>query len=115
MIAACPANKGIRIYRMNIEDLYKLAKQARQFGGAALNHAKNKFKMTSEEEQKKRLEICNSCEFIDNNKDNPRCHECGCFLNIKTGWASQRCPIGKWEAVEPEEKGPGCGGCRKRT
>ena len=41
----------------------------------------------------KRLEICNSCEFIT---DNNRCEKCGCFMKLKTRVATVACPIGKW-------------------
>ncbi|HND36769.1 MAG TPA: DUF6171 family protein [Nitrosomonas sp.] len=40
----------------------------------------------------KRLEICNGCEFL---KDN-RCLECGCFLALKAGLHAENCPKGKW-------------------
>lgn len=46
------------------------------------------------ETSKKRMEICNNCEFI--NKKSQRCNKCGCFLKWKTAWRSQKCPIGKW-------------------
>ena len=44
------------------------------------------------EDFKKRLEICNKCEFL---KDG-RCVKCGCFMNIKARWETTKCPIGKW-------------------
>lgn len=99
---------------MSIKDLYNLAKQAQTLGVAAIKHVKSGFKAIPEEEKQKRMEICRSCEFIDNNKpENPRCHQCGCFLNIKAGWESESCPIGKWEAIKPQEGTKGCGGCGK--
>jgi hypothetical protein len=52
-----------------------------------------------------RLEICNGCEFYQNNT----CLKCGCslsrdktFMN-KLYWTDQSCPIGKWGPVPPEE------------
>ena len=46
----------------------------------------------SDAEQKRRLDICNKCEFLQNN----RCTKCGCFLSIKTYLRAEQCPVGKW-------------------
>jgi len=46
------------------------------------------------EEIKKRLAICESCEFF--HIPSQRCKKCGCFLKWKTAWRSQKCPVGKW-------------------
>ena len=50
-----------------------------------------------------RWEICKRCEYLlydetnpDTNKIDGRCTECGCFMNIKTHYATAECPIGKW-------------------
>ena len=37
----------------------------------------------------KRLEICNSCEFLT---DNNRCEKCGCFMKLKTKLKGVVCP-----------------------
>jgi hypothetical protein len=39
-----------------------------------------------------RLEICNSCEFRQNNI----CGECGCFLPAKVLSMDSKCPKDKW-------------------
>lgn len=41
----------------------------------------------------KRLEICNSCEFLNKIRV---CRECGCFVDAKTKLTSSRCPKNKW-------------------
>jgi hypothetical protein len=41
-----------------------------------------------------RLEICSTCEWISKNKS--RCKSCGCILKIKTSFAIDACPEGKW-------------------
>lgn len=41
-----------------------------------------------------RLEICNSCTFL--NKKTVRCTKCGCFMKLKTTLRQAKCPIGKW-------------------
>ncbi len=53
---------------------------------------------TSEEEYKKRLEICRGCEWL---KQIPlvhteQCGKCGCFLVVKARLAGAQCPLGKW-------------------
>lgn len=40
----------------------------------------------------KRIELCNGCEFLDNN----RCSACGCYIALKSGLAAEKCPKGKW-------------------
>jgi hypothetical protein len=68
---------------------------------SVVNHTKNSFKMVTEEEKTRRLEICSGnkdkgiqpCEFYDNG----RCKECGCFLPIKAGMESEQCRLGKWK------------------
>jgi hypothetical protein len=41
-----------------------------------------------------RLEICNTCEFL--NKRMIKCTKCGCFMNLKTTLKGATCPLGKW-------------------
>lgn len=40
----------------------------------------------------KRISVCNSCRHLDGN----RCTVCGCFVTIKTGIASEKCPLNQW-------------------
>ena len=44
------------------------------------------------EEVEKRISICESCEFLKEN----RCSECGCFIALKAGLQTEKCPKGKW-------------------
>ena len=51
------------------------------------------------------LEICASCD----KNQNGWCAECGCWIRLKTAYATERCPLGKWG---PERKeGRRCGSC----
>jgi len=53
----------------------------------------------TEEEKIRRLSICLSpCPSLLGKTDdtNRRCAECGCYINHKIAWRSQKCPIGKW-------------------
>ena len=48
----------------------------------------------SEEEAKKRYDICDWCpEFISLSK---QCKQCGCFMNLKVKLQEAVCPLGKW-------------------
>jgi hypothetical protein len=67
---------------------------ASNFGKAVINHAKDGFKKTDDKIFNQRIEICKSCEFY--NSASNRCNRCGCFLDIKAAWNSEKCPIGKW-------------------
>jgi hypothetical protein len=48
----------------------------------------------SSEVKKERLAICASCEYYDSRQ--VRCKHCGCFLEHKTNFALDSCPIDKW-------------------
>jgi len=67
---------------------------ARNFIKSASDHIKNGMKSADEDIIKKRLEICESCDFKI--RESNRCGKCGCFLGAKTKWESSHCPIGKW-------------------
>lgn len=44
-----------------------------------------------------RLQTCEGCDKFD--QETSRCHECGCFMKVKTQLASASCPLGKWNSV----------------
>ncbi len=43
---------------------------------------------------KYRLEICNSCEWLD--KRLVKCRQCGCFMKLKSTLKQATCPLEKW-------------------
>ena len=43
----------------------------------------------------RRMKVCNGCEFYK--KTLSRCDKCGCFLHIKARWATEKCPLNKWD------------------
>ena len=45
----------------------------------------------------KRLEICNSCEYM---KNNSTCILCGCYMKAKASIPGAQCPIAKWKAED---------------
>jgi transcription elongation factor Elf1 len=65
------------------------------FVNSVVKHAANGFFSVPDEVAHERLSICSLCEHFE--KDSVRCKICGCYLNIKTKWASESCPIGKWK------------------
>lgn len=67
---------------------------------AATAYIAGGMKTASDEEQNKRAEICGACP--DLIADSYQCGKCGCFLKYKIGWATNRCPVGKWEEEKDE-------------
>lgn len=83
--------------------------------GSSSKYIMSGFKNLTDTQKQERLNICESCDSM--NKDNKTCNECGCYLDIKTGWATESCPLGKWNALpilENTQKKP-CGGCNKQN
>lgn len=47
----------------------------------------------------RRLAICRNCKTKSGKKmvlSTGNCRKCGCFVNLKTEYKSESCPIGKW-------------------
>lgn len=80
-------------------------KQAKNFATSAAKHVMNRGQNVPENLKNARLEICSGCDKLSGD----RCSECGCVVSIKAAWASEECPIGKWERYE-QTRGK-CGGC----
>lgn len=60
-------------------------------------HLLDPSRYTDEEVAKKRLKICEGCEFY---KITKQCEKCGCFMPAKTKLSISECPIGKWGKEE---------------
>ena len=71
-----------------------IIKMAGNLAKAVTNHVKDGGKKVDKETYEARLEQCNNCEFLKNN----RCRHmsCGCFITKKAKWRSENCPIGRW-------------------
>ena len=69
---------------------------ATNFGKAVVKHAANGFVNASEEIQAERISTCRACEYYDQPSGRCRHGKCGCWINRKSAWLSERCPIGKW-------------------
>lgn len=72
---------------------YKICKIAKNFPKAAAKRVLSKFEDVDIETYQNRLQICNDCE----KREEDVCTECGCFLEEKLWWKSEKCPLGFWE------------------
>ena len=74
-------------------------KQAKNLATTATTAAKDAVQgkpiLASEEVKKSRYDTCSACSSFD--KEEGRCTECGCFMSVKTGLLSAKCPLDKWE------------------
>lgn len=63
------------------------------------------FKSPPSEVLMERESICRACDQWDAQAINGtgRCKKCGCSTWAKLRMATERCPLGKWEAVSAEE------------
>jgi hypothetical protein len=88
------------------------------FINSVYNHISNGLVNVSKEKKETRINICKSCEHY--NPTFAQCKQCGCLLEIKTLWATEKCPLDKWgpeiSISEPSTIQPPSGdcGCNKK-
>ena len=77
-------------------------------GSAAARFTASGFATTPPEILSAREATCRACPEWDAQALNStgRCKKCGCSTWAKLRMATERCPIGKWEAVNPSEPLP---------
>jgi len=82
--------------------LYGAEKGAALFS-AVTRFARSGFATTPPEILATREATCRACPEWDAQALNAtgRCRKCGCSTWAKLRMATERCPLGKWEAVEP--------------
>jgi len=70
---------------------------------ASARFARSGFQTTPPEILASREATCRACPEWDANALNNtgRCRKCGCSTWAKLRMATERCPLGKWEAAEP--------------
>lgn len=73
--------------------LPSIAKQIANFSQAIVEHVSTGRVHVGEEDYKKRIDICNLCNYF---RDDGRCSICGCYMKVKARWESQKCPFGLW-------------------
>jgi hypothetical protein len=71
-----------------------LLHKAGSFGKAIITHTLAGRPKVNDATHEARLRICRACMFFT--PEPMTCLKCGCALEIKTRWADQACPIGKW-------------------
>jgi len=73
-------------------------------GTAVVQHALSGFSYVDETTRRTRLQLCESCPTYWDG-EHRRCNHpsCGCNMDVKAGWATQACPIGRWAAIGPTE------------
>ena len=72
---------------------------------------KGKQVIVPQEVAEERWEICKKCPHLLYDETNPdtgkrdgRCTHRGCFMNVKTHYATAECPIGEWGKYEKSNK-----------
>jgi hypothetical protein len=73
--------------------LPSLLTQAKNFTKATVRHVSNGMRKVTQDVYDRRLQACAECT----HKTGTRCSKCGCFLRAKAWWASEKCPVGKWD------------------
>ena len=73
--------------------------RAWNFGNAVVRHVADGGKQVDDAVYETRLEICRGCASCDVERMVCREPECGCFLNIKARWSSEKCPKAKWPSM----------------
>ena len=106
--------KNIKDTEKMLEEEQKLPILSQMVRNVAVDHwkslkafLKGKHVIVPQEIAEERWEICKQCPKLlydetnpDTNKVDGRCTECGCFMNVKTHYATAECPMGKWKKFE---------------
>jgi hypothetical protein len=97
---------------IKINKLPSVIEKATNFTKSVINYVANGMENVSNSVKEERMSICRACPFFNQtDPKNPTCNKCGCYLEVKTGWASEKCPEGKWHDIKTASGG-GCG-CNK--
>ena len=75
------------------QELPSLLSQAKNLVVSVGQHAASGMKITPPAESTKRWNTCLACKKLI---DKSRCAVCGCYMEVKSTWAEQKCPEGKW-------------------
>ena len=89
-----------------LDSKQKRVEMLARFGHAAHRFARAGFATTPPEALATREATCKACPEWDATALNAtgRCRKCGCSTWAKLRMATERCPIGKWDAVAPDLK-----------
>lgn len=75
-----------------------LFRQAINYAMAKARHVAGGSEEVTERTSQRRLEVCQQCSSY--RPEEKRCVECGCFVEIKSNWATSFCPLGKWAGLD---------------
>lgn len=75
--------------------LPSLGRRAGNFAGAVIQHVASGLRIASAETQAARLALCQTCELLTAARKCAHA-KCGCPVDKKVRWQSQRCPLDKW-------------------
>ena len=106
--------KNIKESEEMLKEEKKLPPMSQMVRNIAVDHWKSlkafmrgKHVIVPQEIAQKRWEECIKCDRLlydeinpDTDKKDGRCTECGCFMNVKTHYATAECPIKKWNKYE---------------
>jgi predicted Zn-ribbon and HTH transcriptional regulator len=98
----CPKPKAVIFPEFNNP---KIRDMAKSLGSSVAKFIKSGMRKVSPEQFEERLQVCKTCDLWDSSGfgGTGRCKKCGCSTWAKLRMATERCPIGKWEAVQPPE------------
>lgn len=75
----------------------KLKSGAKSLFNIAKNAAKGIDQSVPKEVKQRRIDICNKCDKLTFTR---QCSECWCFIDAKTGYRQEHCPLNKWDKYE---------------
>jgi hypothetical protein len=78
--------------------------KAANLARATASHVAAGMPLVDDATYEERLSICRSCVgpggYWDAAREVCMNSSCGCAMKVKTRWAEQRCPIGRWEPAQ---------------
>lgn len=80
--------------------LPSLARQARNFVRALIRHAHAGRPVADPGLVAARLAVCRACELYRASDGRCAHRDCGCVLEAKARWLTERCPLGRWPAPQ---------------
>ena len=73
---------------------FGVKKTGQNFMMSMANVVKSGGKHVTEEVRQERIRLCESCEHFQGKTR--QCGICRCFLDLKTRFSTEECPIGRW-------------------
>lgn len=77
-------------------ELPSLPQRAVNLSRAIVRHVADGCQRVSDEVQAERMAVCQQCDQYRASDQTCSHKRCGCGVQKKTAWRSERCPLGKW-------------------